>query len=609
MINETYYKRRYVITSIIIVAVIIFLIELFWLQIIDQSTKDKADSNALLKQTIYPSRGLIYDRNGELLVFNQPIYDVTLICNEMDKNFDTLNFCATLGISRADFEERISENIKKHGKYAKYTSQLFATQLSNEDIAPLQQTLYKYPGVSIRKRTLRDYTYSSAAQVLGSIGEVSQKTIDNDNYYSVGDYAGRDGIELTYEKYLRGEKGVEILLRDSKGRIQGSYNDGEDDIAPVSGGNLQLTLDIQLQILAEYLLHGKIGSVVAIEPRTGEILALASSPTWNPKLLVGKTRSKHYNELMNDPTKPLLNRATQAMYPPGSTFKTAQAVVCMENNTLSVNTFYPCNGKASVPIACTHSHGSPVNLLSAIEQSCNPYFWYAYRDFLEKNDYGSNNENFRKQYQLWRDMIMSMGLGKTFSDSDVPTQKGGSIPSIQFYDKIYKGKNNWKAKTIRSNSIGQGEVLVTPLQLCNMAATIANEGYYITPHLNKADSMLEHRHNTGFQQKHFKIVKEGMERVMEYGTGRYYKLDSIRVGGKTGTAQVQGKQDHALFIGIAPIDEPQIAVAVVVENAGFGATWAAPIGSLIIEQYLTDTIKRTELKERMHNSILNPNVK
>ena len=609
MINETYYKRRYVITSIIVVVVIIFLIKLFMLQVVDRSTKDRADNNALLKQTVYPSRGLIYDRNGELLVFNQPIYDVTLISNEMGKNFDTVSFCSTLGITVDEMNDRIAENRKKYGIYAKYTSQLFATQLSNEDIAPLQQTLYKFPGVTIRKRTLRDYSYSAGAQVLGSVGEVSQKTIDNDSYYNVGDYAGRDGIELTYENYLRGEKGVEILLRDSKGRIKGRYKDGEEDLEPVSGGNLTLTLDIRLQLLAEYLLNGKIGSVVAIEPQTGEVLALASNPTWNPKLLVGKTRSKHYNELMNDPTKPLLNRCTQAQYPPGSTFKTAQALVCLQNGTLTQNTAYPCNGQSSSPIACTHSHGSPVTLLSAIEQSCNPYFWYAYRDLLEKNDYGEKNANFRKQYEIWRNMIMSLGLGAKFDDSDIPAQKKGSIPSLQLYDKIYGGPSFWKAKTIRSNSIGQGEVLVTPLQLCNLAATIANSGYYITPHLNKTDSMKNHIHHTNIKKKYFDLVKEGMERVMTYGTGRYYAINGIRTGGKTGTAQVHGKQDHALFIGIAPIDDPQIAVAVVVENAGFGATWAAPVGSLIMEQYLNDSIQRNDLKERMHNSITNPNVK
>lgn len=596
MVNEIYYKRRYVISGVVILVATIFCIRLFNLQILDSSTKDKADTNAFLKQTIYPSRGLIYDRNGELLVYNQPVYDITVIIKQMGSRFDTLGFCNAINISRDDFQKRMLEiRSKKNKGFSIYTPQVFETQLQAEDIAQLQQTLYKYPGVNIRKRTLRNYTYTFGAQVLGSIGEVSQKMIDNDSYYTSGDYIGRDGIERTYEKYLRGEKGVEILLRDSKGIIQGKYEDGANDIEPVSGGNLTLTLDIKLQRVAEELLEGKIGSAVAIEPKTGEILALASSPSWDPRLLVGKSRSKNYTALKNNPDKPLYNRATQATYPPGSTFKTVQALICLQEKAITPNTMYGCQGKNSRPIACTHSHGSPVNLLSALEQSCNPYFWRAYEDLLEKGGYGSQNENFRRNYVRWQTDAKSFGLGQTFKDADLPTQSSGTIPTAEYYDKVYKGKTNWKASTIRSNSIGQGEVLVTPLQLCNIAAIIANEGYYITPHLNKVDSLKQNIHQTNIDKKHFAIVKDGMSRVMTYGTGRYSNIDSLKIGGKTGTAQVKNKGDNALFIGIAPIDDPKIVVAVVVENIGFGATWAAPIASLMIEQYLTDTIRRQEL--------------
>ena len=607
MINEIYYNRRYVITGITIVVAVIFIVKFFSLQIIDQKNKDRADSNAILKQTLYPSRGLIYDRNGQLLVYNQPIYDVTMIFNEMGKHFDTIGFCQTLRIDRLEFEERTQQiRSKKNRSYNKYTSQLFLSQLTAEDIAQLQQTLYKFPGISIRKRTLRNYSYKAAAQVLGSVGEVSQQHIDNDSYYTAGDYIGRDGIERTYEKYLRGEKGVEKLLRDSRGVIQGKYKDGEEDLLAVSGSNLTLTLDIDLQLIAEQLLEGKTGSAVAIEPKTGEILALASAPSWDPQLLVGKSRSKNYNLLATDPQKPLYNRATQATYPPGSTFKTLQALVCLNDNAITPYTAFPCSGKASKPIACTHSHGSPVTLLGALEQSCNPYFWYAYRELLERDGGWKDTKVFRRNYERWRNVVMSAGLGQKFTDSDLSEQSSGTIPTTAYYDKQYRGANNWRASTIRSNSIGQGEVLVTPLQLCNMAAMIANDGYYITPHLVKSDSMLTNIHHSMIDKRHFEIVKQGMERVMTFGTGRYYQIENIRMGGKTGTAQVYNKKDNALFIGIAPIDDPKIVVAVVVENIGFGATWAAPIASLMIEQYLTDTIKRQALFEEKRNYHTNP---
>lgn len=611
MINDKYYNRRYVISAVVIVIVLVFLCRLFYLQIIDKSTIDKAENNALVKQTIYAPRGLIYDRNGELLVFNQPIYEVTMTMQEMGKTFDTISFCQTLEIDTGIFNERIThiKDRRTNRGYSRHTPQVFLSQLSKEEIAPLQESLYKYPGINIRQRTLRGYTYPYAAQVLGSVGEVSQRDIERDNYYSVGDYSGREGIERTYEQSLRGEKGVEVLLRDVRGRIQGSYNDGELDRDAIKGVDLTLTLDIQLQALAEELLSGKIGSVVAIEPKTGEILALVSSPTWNPAMLVGKQRSENYRELQNDPTKPLLNRATQAQYPPGSPFKLVQSLIGLQEGVITPNTHYTCNGKGSKPISCTHSHTSPLTLPTAIEQSCNPYYWCVFRDLLEANGYGKKNTAFRAQYELWRQCVTNFGFGHKFTDSDIPEQSSGNVPTTSFYDRYY-GKTGWKALTIRSLAIGQGEITVTPLQLANMAATIANDGYYITPHLNRNDSMLTHRHNTGIDSVYFQYVKEGMHRVMENGTGRYYKIDNVLMGGKTGTAQAgKGKKDHAIFVAIAPLDDPKIALAVVVENAGFGATWAAPIASLMVEEYITNTITRTALKERIATAVLNPNVK
>ena len=609
MINDKYYNRRYVISGIAVGIVLIYIIKLFIVQIIDQSTQEKADNNALVRQTIYPSRGLIYDRNGELLVFNQPIYDVTMVMREMGKDFDTLAFCGVLGIDRATFDNRIAEisNRRKNRGFSRYTPQVFLSQLSKADIAPLQESLYRFPGISLRKRTVRDYTYKAAAHALGSVGEVSQKDIEKDNYYVLGDYAGRDGIEKTYESALRGIKGEEILMRDSRGRLQGRYRDGTEDVPAQAGTDITLTIDIQLQLLAEQLLSGKIGSVVALEPATGEILAMASSPTWNPQLLVGKIRSENYTKLSQDETKPLYNRATQAMYSPGSTFKVLQALVCLQEGGIRPTTEYPCSGPQSTPIKCTHHHGSPVSLEKAIEQSCNPYFWCAFRDMLQKDGYGTDNEPFRKRYQLWCDDILQFGLGQRFTDSDIAEQSTGSIPTIAFYDRYY-GKKGWKAITIRSLSIGQGEILVTPLQLANEAAIIANGGYYITPHLNKNDSMKSHKHTTSINPKYFPIVQNGMERVMTNGTGRWYQLDSIPSCGKTGTVQNPHGKDHAIFIGFAPKENPQIAVAVVVENAGFGATWAAPVASLLMEKYLTGEIKRTWLYDRIKNSVLNEDV-
>ena len=606
MINDPNYNRRYVIAGIAVLVVLTYIVRLFVLQVIDQSTQGKAETNAQLRQTIYPSRGLIYDRNGELLVANQPIYEVTVIVREMQNSaFDTLSFCDKLRITPIEFEERMQNmmNSRKNRGFSRYSPQVFMDQLRQEEVAALQQELYKYAGVDIRCRTLRDYMYPIASHVLGSVGEVNQRDLDRDEYYSVGDYSGRDGIERTYEKELRGEKGVKILMRDSRGRIQGPYQEGKLDRDAVTGNDLHLGLDIQTQLLAEKLMQGKIGSVVAIEPQTGEVLALVSSPNWDPRTLVGQERSKNYQALLNDPHKPLMNRATQAQYAPGSTFKILQALVGLQEGVISPHTKYPCNGKTSYPIKCTHDHGSPVDLEEGIEQSCNPYFWAMYKDLLQQDGYSDDNAEFKEHYQTWREHVMSFGLGNRFDDTDISEQAKGTVPSVGLYDKIY-GKKGWKAITIRSLSIGQGEILVTPLQLANQAAAIANKGYYITPHLNRNDSMKSRIHYTSIDAKHFDVIHRGMARVMTEGTGKWYNVPELQICGKTGTVQNPHGEDHALFIGFAPQDNPQIAIAVAVENAGFGSTWACPIATLLMEQYLTGEIKRNWLYERMINANL-----
>ena len=606
MINDPNYNRRYVIVGIAVLVVLTYIVRLFILQVIDQSTQGKAETNAQLRQTIYPSRGLIYDRNGELLVANQPIYEVTMIVREMQNSaFDTLSFCEKLRITPIEFEERMQNmmNSRKNRGFSRYSPQVFIDQLRQEEVAALQQELYKYAGVDIRCRTLRDYMYPIASHVLGSVGEVNQRDLERDSYYSAGDYSGRDGIERTYEQELRGEKGVKILMRDSRGRIQGPYQEGKLDRDAVTGNDLHLGLDIQTQLLAERLMQGKVGSVVAIEPQTGEVLALVSSPNWDPRTLVGQERSKNYQALLRDAHKPLMNRATQAQYAPGSTFKILQALVGLQEGVITTRTQYTCNGQTSYPIKCTHDHGSPVDLEEGIEQSCNPYFWAMYKDLLQQDGYSDDNAEFKGHYQTWRDHVMSFGLGKKFDDTDISEQAKGAVPSIALYDKLY-GKKGWKAITIRSLSIGQGEILVTPLQLANQTAAIANKGYYITPHLNKNDSMKSRIHYTSINAKHFDVVHRGMARVMTEGTGKWYNVPELQICGKTGTVQNPHGEDHALFIGFAPQDNPQIAIAVAVENAGFGSTWACPIATLLMEQYLTGEIKRNWLYDRMVNANL-----
>ncbi len=609
MAKDTLQQRKWTVMGIFTFIVLIYILRLFYLQIIETKYKQGADSNAFLNKTVFPPRGLIYDRNNKLLVYNKPAYDVVLIMREIH-NLDTLDLCRSLNISKAYFDDKIAEikDRKRNRGYSSYTPQVFMTQLDIKEIATFQQYLFKYPGFYVQNRTLREYTYNSAAHVLGSIGEVSRRRLEKDPYYKMGDYIGRDGVEYTYEEALRGVKGEEILLRDSKGRIKGKYKDGEMDVAAKSGSNLKLTIDIDLQMLGEKLMNGKMGSIVAIEPKTGEILAVVSNPNWDPSILVGRQRSKNYSALVKDPTKPLMNRATQAQYPPGSTFKTVQALVLQQMNGITPRTQFACNGPESYPIKCTHHHGSPVSLLNAIEQSCNPYFWNSFKSALEKNGYGKKNVNFKNNYQEWVDIIKSFGFGAKFSDSDIYEQSRGNIPSQKFYGR-YFGETGWRALTIRSLSIGQGEVLATPLQIANSMAAIANEGYYITPHLNKHDSMLLRKHEVLVDKKYFPIVIEGMWRVFEFGTGRYYKIENTSMCGKTGTVQNPHGKDHSLFAGFAPRENPQIAIAVVVENAGFGATWAAPIASMMMEQFIYGKVERTELLDRISTSILNADVK
>lgn len=587
-------NRKFVIVGIVMTIVLVFIARLFYLQIINDDYKKYADSNAFLNKTIYPSRGVMYDRNGKLLVSNQPAYDV-MVCMRNVKDLDTLAFCNSLGITREFFDKRIKDikNKSLNPGYSAYTDQLFLSQLTAEDFAMFQEQLYKFNGFSIQRRTVRQYDYHVAGHIFGDLGEVSKKDIANDEYYVRGDFIGKQGIESYYEKYLRGEKGKEILLRDAHGRIKGRYLDGTMDVAPVPGKNLTLSLDIELQQLAERLLENKIGSVVAIEPTTGEVLCMASSPTFDPQILVGRQRGENHKLLSKDKQKPLLNRAIQGTYPPGSTFKTSQALTYLHEGIISSETQFPCTHGfrfKGLHVGC-HPHGSPLPLVPALATSCNSYFcWGLYR-MIGSDRYTSSQDAFNH----WKDHMVAMGFGYRLG-IDLPGEARGFIPNSAFYDKWYGGR--WNGLTIISISIGQGEVTLTPLQIANLGATIANRGYYIAPHVVKEvegeilDSIYSTPKRTLVDEQHYETVIKGMREAVLNGTCRAANLPGIEVCGKTGTAQNRGK-DHSAFMGFAPMNDPQIAVAVYVENGGFGAVYGVPIGALIMEKYLTGTLSVT----------------
>lgn len=581
-------KRKYAIGGAVIFIVLIFLIRLLSLQIMSEDYKKNADSNAFLKKIQYPSRGVIYDRNGKLLVYNQPAYDITVIMKEIT-SLDTADLCRTLKITPEFLRKRFKDlkDRRLNPGYSPYTNQVLLTQLSAEDCGIFQEKLFKFPGFYIQRRTIRQYNYDAGAHILGDIGEVSKTEMEDDEYYIPGDFIGKLGVERSYEKQLRGEKGTEVLLRDARGRIQGNYMDGKFDKAPVAGKNLTLSLDIELQKLGERLLEGKIGSIVAIEPSTGEVLCLVSSPSYDPRLMVGRNRGKNHLQLARNPWKPLLNRAIMGAYPPGSTFKTSQALTFLQEGIITPSTPYTCNGGFNyrgLHVGC-HAHGSPLPLLPAIATSCNAYFcWGLYHMIGARQKYGS----VQNAMNTWRDYMVSMGFGYPLG-IDLPGEKRGMIPNAKYYDKAYRG--SWNGLTIISISIGQGEVTLTPLQIANLGATIANRGYYITPHVVKSiendaiDTLYTQKKYTKVDRIHYEEVVEGMRMAVTGGTCRMANLPDIEVCGKTGTAQNRGK-DHSAFMGFAPMNNPKIAIAVYVENGGFGAVYGVPIGRLMIEQYL-----------------------
>ncbi len=593
-------KRRYVIGGVATAIVVIYMIRLFTLQIMSDDYKKNADSNAFFKQVTYPSRGAIYDRNGKLMVYNQPSYDIMVVMSEAKGRIDTTDFCNSLGITKEFFTKRM-EDIKDRGKnpgYSRYTQQLFMTQLSDKDFSVFQEKIFRFPGFYVQKRSIREYSYPYAAHVLGDVGEVSEGDIEDDDYYQPGDYIGKLGLEKAYEKELRGQKGVKIMLRDARGRIQGSYQNGKLDQRPIAGKDLTLGIDVNLQALGERLLQGKIGSIVAIDPSTGEVLAMVSSPTYDPRRLVGKQRGMMHKWLSQNPWKPLLNRSIMGQYPPGSTFKTTQALTYLSEGIITPGTAFPCHHGFSyrgLHVGC-HGHASPIALVDAISTSCNGYFcWGLYYMFGNKRRYGS----VQNAMTTWKDYMVSMGFGYKLG-IDLPGEKRGLIPNAPYYDKAYKG--SWNGLTVISISIGQGEVNLTPLQIANLGATIANRGYYYVPHVVRKvqgeplDTLYARRHVTKATKRAYEYVVAGMRSSALKGTCKMLAKYDFEACGKTGTAQNRG-HDHSVFMGFAPMNAPKIAVAVYVENGGWGADYGVPIGGLMMEQYLHGKLSPASQKQ------------
>lgn len=596
---DTFSKRRLIILGIFLGIGAIFILRLFSLQITSKTYKQFATRNVLRKITIYPARGFIYDRNNNLMVYNKAAYDLMVIPREA-KNFDTTELCNIVQIDRVEFREAM----RKARAYSTYKPSIVASQISPDIYAPLQEKLYKYPGFFVQYRTLRDYPNKSAAHVLGYVGEVNQKTVETDKYYRQGDYIGVTGLEKAYEQELRGIKGVQKSMVDVHNRIKGKYNEGKEDTTAILGNNLITGLDAKLIAYAELLMANKRGAVVAIDPPTGEIIAMVSAPSYDPNLMVGRQRSKSYVILDKDSiNKPMMNRAIIGRYPPGSTFKLANALIGLEEHAITPLDRFSCSGKGSKPISCTHSHVSPLAVREGIRESCNSFFWNTFRQIMNRK--GNSEESFK----AWYEYISSFGFGQKLSP-EFSSEVKGSIPETALYDKWY-GAGHWNAMTIRSLAIGQGELEITPLQMVNLCAMIANRGYYILPHVVRAIQTPDRQERKlDFEKKvvnispeNFATVIGGMEAVVaETKLQASVKQDKFIVCGKTGTIQNPHGADNGAFVGFAPKDDPKIAIVVYIENCGsFGATYAAPIAGLLMEKYLNDSIspKHKDLEQKL----------
>lgn len=609
--NNSFFTRKYIIQGIFLTTAILIVIRLFYIQIIDDSYILSANNNVLRKVIVYPARGAILDRNGEILVQNEPIYDLLVTPREA-KDIDTLLLCELIGIDKKGYIQRI-EKAKAHSPYR---ASQFEKQLSSTTYARLQEHLYKFRGFYVQNRTVRSYPDSIAAQFLGYIQEVNQRDIErSEGFYRPGDYIGATGVERAYEDLLRGKRGIRNQMVDALNRPQGSFMDGKYDTLAVTGDGMVSSLDKDLQILAERLMKNKLGSVVAIEPSTGEILTMVSSPTYDPNLMVGRDLGNNYMDLLNNEDKPMFIRPIQASYPPGSIFKVVAALTAQQAGMIDAQTRFTCSGGYRYGggrglMRCTGVHGT-IDLARSIQVSCNPYYANVFARMID-----SRGMSGPKAYDLWREALMKFGLGNTLG-IDLPGEKPGLVPTSNYYTKIY-GSGKWRSSFNISLSIGQGELGITPLQMANITAIVANRGFYYRPHLIKGigDKQIvkpefTEKISAGVDAKYYEPVIEGMSRVVNQGgSGRAVAIPGIEMCGKTGTVQNPHGENHAVFFAFAPRENPKIAIAVFVENAGYGGTWAAPIASMLVEKYIRDTISLPKyLQDRIYNGDLRPKPK
>jgi penicillin-binding protein 2 len=596
--KDQFINRKYFVIALVIISGLVLSGRLFYIQVIKKAYRMSADNNVLRYVTQYPARGLVFDRNGKLLVYNQAAYDLMVVPGQTS-SLDTASLCSTLGITKQYFNEKM----RAARIYSKRVPSVFLKQISAETYARLQEKMFMYPGFYVQPRTLRKYYGNLAAHVLGYVSEVDEALIKKNPYYKMGDYIGKTGIEEAYETDLRGQKGVKIFMVDVYGRVKGSYEEGRLDTVAVHGRDITSTIDIGLQEYAQRLMENKSGSVVAIEPSTGEILTLVSAPEYDPSLLVGRIRGENFAKLQADTMKPIFNRATMASYPPGSTFKPVTGLIGLQEKVIFPSTIFGCSS-GYLFVGC-HVHESPLDLAGAVKNSCNSYFCQTFRRIIENPAYPSQPEAYIK----WRSYLTQFGFGQRIG-ADLVNELPGFIPEGSYYDRYY-GKNKWKALNIISLSIGQGEIGTTPLQMANMTAAIANRGYYYHPHVVR--SVGDTTRMAVFSKpavtisadpENFEAIVRGMEEAVN-GTGgataTIAAIPDITVCGKTGTAQNPHGKDHSVFIAFAPKENPKIAIAVYIENAGFGATYAAPVASLIIEKYLRGEVKNRYLEDYVLN--------
>ncbi len=585
-------NRKYIIQFTFVLIGIIYLIKLFDIQVLDSTYKSKAEDNIIRKVTEYPYRGLIMDRNKQIMVYNRPVFDLMVVPNEVEK-IDTTKFCELLRINKQYFDESIQAAIKFH----RQQPSVFLKMLSDKDFALFQDNLVDFKGFYVQPRSLRGYNYKAMSNALGYIGEISKRTLNRDtsSYYRQGDYIGISGIELDYEADLRGHNGVRYMMVNARGVIKGKFKDGKYDTLSVPGINLVSTVDADLQQYAEWLMEGKAGGIVAIEPETGEILTLVSGPAYDPSLLSGRSFGNNFAMLNMDSLTPLFNRATMSVYPPGSTFKPLQALIALQEGVTNDREQIFCSGG----LVGDHAPSGFYDVKKGIQKSSNNYFYILFRRIINQKLSENTFIDSRLGLEKWDEYLQRFGLGRPLG-IDIPNEKGGMIPTPTYYDRIY-GHNRWKWSTINSISIGQGEILISPLQMANYISAIANRGYFYVPHIIRSigedgepRSEYHVKHETGIDTAHFTTVIEGMEMVVNGvgGTGFRARIEGLNVVGKTGTSQNPHGEDHSVFIAFAPKDNPKIAVSVYVQNAGQGARAAASIAGLVIEKYMTGTIKR-----------------